>query len=87
MVLEGLIPDFIMSFVRDRKYFVNVNGINSIARTVNIGVPQGSTLGPLLFLLYVNDMENSSAIIDFNYLLTIQQLCIVVMISINYSQH
>ena len=54
-----------MSFVRDRKYFVNTNGINSDTRNVNIGVPQGSTLGPLLFLLYVNDMTNCSSILHF----------------------
>ena len=54
-----------MSFVRNRKYFVNVNGMNSNTRTVNIGVPQGSTLGPLLFLIYVNDMENCSSLLHF----------------------
>ena len=62
---RGIFLDFIMSFVQDRKYFVNVNGINSDVRTVNIGIPQGSTIGPLLFLLYVNDMENSSSIVQF----------------------
>ena len=61
---EGFLK-FIMSFVRDRKYFVNANGVNSDVRIVNIGVPQGSTLGPLLFILYVNDMKNSSSPAQF----------------------
>ena len=54
-----------MGFIRNRKYFVNINGLNSETRNVNIGVPQGSTLGPLLFLLYVNDMVNCSSILHF----------------------
>ena len=62
---RGTFLKFLMSFVRNRKYFVNVNGKNSDTRTVNIGVPQGSTLGPLLFLLYVNDMKNCSSILHF----------------------
>ena len=62
---RGTFLNILMSFVRDRKYFVNINGINSDTRNVNIGVPQGSTLGPLLFLLYVNDMTNCSSILHF----------------------
>ena len=62
---RGNFLSLLMSFIRERKYFVNINGMNSETRTVNIGVPQGSTLGPLLFLLYVNDMENCSSILHF----------------------
>ena len=62
---RGTFLKFLMSFVRNRKYFVNINGMNSNTRPVNIGVPQGSTLGPLLFLLYINDMKNCSSILQF----------------------
>ena len=48
-----------MSFIKDRSYYVHINGKNSESKTVNIGVPQGSTLGPLLFLIYINDMKSS----------------------------
>ena len=53
---RGKISEFLLSFIKVRKYFVHINGHSSETKTVNIGVPQGSTLGPLLFLLYINDM-------------------------------
>ncbi|CAL4121877.1 unnamed protein product, partial [Meganyctiphanes norvegica] len=62
----GTFLNFLMSFVRNRKYFVNINEINSDTRLVNISVPQGSTLGPLLFLIYVNDMKNCSYILHLS---------------------
>ena len=62
---RGIFLDFLMNFIKERKYFVSVNGLKSEINTVNIGVPQGSTLGPLLFLLYINDMKNCSKILKF----------------------
>ena len=62
---RGKFLDLLMSFISNRKYFVSANGFISDTKTVNIGVPQGSTLGPLLFLLYINNMCNSSSILNF----------------------
>ena len=42
---------------RNRKQYVNLPGYSSSIKTVTCGIPQGSTLGPLLFLLYINDIS------------------------------
>ena len=59
--IRGLPLRWMASYLKDRRQCVTIDGKCSSQRIINIGIPQGSILGPQLFLLYVNDLPNVSS--------------------------
>ena len=54
--IRGNILKWFESYLADRSQYVTYDGIKSNTSFLNCGVPQGSILGPLLFIIFINDI-------------------------------
>ena len=57
MGVKGTALNWFKSYLKDRTQFVDIDGNYSIERLIKISILQGSILGPILFLCYINDLH------------------------------
>ena len=58
-------PELVQSYLTDRVQYVEINSLSSTLGVITTGAPQGSILGPLLFLIYINDLPSVSKTFKF----------------------
>ncbi len=63
--ITGITLNLMESYMTNRKQFVIIDDIKSERLPMKTGIPQGSILGPLLFIIYINDIANSSDLFSF----------------------
>ena len=65
------------NYLTNRQQYVSLAGMESSKQTVVCGVPQGSSLGPLLFLIYINDIPNCSEKLSFRIFADDTNICLL----------
>ena len=73
--IRGNAYDLLKSYLTNRYQYVCINNNLSILKQIKYGIPQGSILGPPLYIIYVNDFSNA---INYNFKLYADDTCLII---------